>query len=156
MAEVITMLEETIADFDIRIEKKEDDTFKRHEQKVARLEKRLEDLKALEVKQWDEKTKGGMPGHVFAKLNEQTVKEMEEVSQALEIAKRTAPQAIDYQERVTTFRAALELLRDPDAPAKEQNRLLKLCIESIIYSRPHIKTGPGKKPPFHLDFTLRV
>lgn len=156
MAEVIKMLEETIADFDIRIEKKEDDTFKRHEQKVARLEKRLEDLKALEVKQWDEKTKGGMPGHVFAKLNEQTVKEMEEVSQALEIAKRTAPQVIDYQERVTTFRAALELLRDPDAPAKEQNRLLKLCIESITYSRPHIKTGPGKKAPFHLDYTLRV
>lgn len=156
MAEVTKMLADTIEDFEIRIEKKEDDSAKKHEQKIARLQKRLEDLKDLEVKQWDEKTKGGMPGHVFAKLNEQTVKEMEEVSQALEVAKRTAPQVIDYQERVTTFRAALELLQDPDAPAKEQNRLLKLCIDQIIYSRPQIKTGRGKKPPFHLDYTLRV
>lgn len=156
MDEVITMLKDAIEDYEIRIEKKEDDSAKKHAQKVARLEKHLEDLKALEVKQWDEKTKGGMPGHVFAKLNEQTVKDIEETSQALEVARRSAPQVIDYQERVTTFRTALELLQDPDAPVKEQNRLLKLCIESIVYSRPHIKTGPGKKPPFHLDFTLRV
>lgn len=156
MEEVIMMLKDAIEDFDIRIEKKEDDSFKKHEQKIARLEKRLEELKALEVKQWDEKTKGGMPGHVFAKLNEQTVKDIEDTTQALDVARRTAPQVIDYQERVTTFRAALELLQDPDAPTKEQNRLLKLCIEEITYSRPYIKPGQGKKAPFHLDYTLRV
>lgn len=156
MEEVIKILETNIEDFDIRIERKEDDGVKRHAEKVARLEKRLEDLKALELRQWDEKTKGGMPGHIFAKLNEQTVKDIEDVSQALEVARHSAPQFIDYQERVTTFRAAVDLLRDPDAPAKEQNRLLKLCIEQITYSRPHIKTGPGQKAPFHLDVTLRV
>lgn len=120
------------------------------------MEKRLEDLKELEVKQWDEKTKGGMPGHIFAKLNDQTVKDIEEVTQALEVARRSAPISIDYQERATTFRAAVELLRDPDAPVKDVNNMLKLCIEQIVYSRPHIKTGPGKKAPFHLDFILRV
>lgn len=156
MADVVMMLKEAIEEFEIRIEKKEDDSVKKHEQKIARLEKRLEELKALEVKQWDEKTKGGMPGHVFAKLNEQTVKDIEDTSQALEVARRSAPKAVDYQERVTTFRAALELIQDPDAPVKEQNRLLKLCIDNIIYSRPHIKTGPGQKPPFHLEYTLRV
>lgn len=156
MEEIAKTLGEYIEDFDIRIEKKEDDGVKRHEQKIARLEKRLEDLKELEVRQWDEKTKGGMPGHIFAKLNDQTVKDIEEVTQALEVARRTAPISIDYQERATTFRAAVELLRDPDAPVKEVNNLLKLCIESIVYNRPHIKTGPGEKAPFHLDFTLRV
>ena len=156
MEEVTKVLEENIADFDIRIEKKEDDGVKRHAQKVARLEKRLEDLKELEIKQWDEKTKGGMPGHIFATLNEKTVKEIEEVTQALEVARRTAPISIDYQERATTFRETVRLLRDPDAPTKEQNTLLKLCIEQIVYSRPNIKPGPGEKAPFHLDFTLRV
>jgi hypothetical protein len=156
MEEIITVLENRIEDFSIRIERKEDDGVKRHEQKIARLQKRLDELKDLEVKQWDEKTRGGMPGHIFAKLNDKTVKEMEEVSQALEIAKRTAPQSIDYQERITTFHKTVDLLCDPDAPAKEQNQMLKLCIEQVIYSRPNTKTGAGKKAPFHLNFTLRV
>lgn len=156
MEEIIKALEKAIENFDIHIEKKEDDSVKRHEQKIERLQKRLNELKDLEIKQWDEKTKGGMPGHIFAKLNEQTVKEMEEVRQALEIAERTAPKRIDYQERRTTFKETLDLLRDPDAPVKEINQMLKLCIEEITYSRQHIKPGPGPKSPIHLEFTLRV
>lgn len=156
MEEVIETLKGCIEDYSLRIEKKEDDAVKRHEQKIARLQKHLGELKELEIKQWDEKTRGGMPGHIFAKLNDKTVKEMEEVSQALEIAKRTAPQSIDYQERITTFHKTVDLLCDPDAPAKEKNQMLKLCIEQVIYSRPNTKTGAGKKAPFHLDFTLRV
>ena len=155
--EVIRVLEDCIEDFEIKIEQGVDNSAELHRQMVERLEKRLAELRELEVRQWDEKTKGGMPDHVFARLNAQTVAEIEDVTQALCEAEGAAPEHVDLHEKLVTFRQALALLKDPDAPVKEQNKLLRLCIERIVYSRPPLKRGRGvENPPFTLDFTLRV
>lgn len=160
MAEVENVLREAIADFEIRIESSTDDSAERHRQKIAMLERRLEELQALEVKQWDEKTKGGMPAHVFDRLNGQTVAEIEEIQQALYEAKNEAPEPEDLQAKVATFHEALAALRDPDAPVKEKNKLLKACIEQITYGRDRTDKrdlpGKGQVSPFRLDVQLRV
>ncbi len=160
MDEVVKVLEHTIADFEIRIKKGTDDSAQIHHQMVARLEKRLRELQELEIAQWDAKTKGGMPDHVFERLNSETVNELAEVQQALCIARNSMPEPINLQEKVTTFRAALDALRDPDAPVKEKNKLLKACIERITYSRKRTgKNGhpkKGEETPIELDFKLRV
>jgi DNA invertase Pin-like site-specific DNA recombinase len=161
LAEVVKVLRETVDDFEIRIDRGADDSLEIHRQMVARLEKRLIELQELEITQWDEKTKGKMPAHVFERLNAQTLAEMEAVQQELCTAKGSIPEPIDLQARQLTFQAALDALTDPDAPAKEQNRLLKACIERIDYYRnktsrriPRGQSDPDA--PIMLTFQLRI
>lgn len=157
---LIEVLHEAIEDFEIRIEKGTDNSAEIHRQTVARLEKRLRELQELEIAQWDEKTKGGMPAHVFERLNGQTVTEIAEVQEALCTARDAVPEPINLQEKVTNFRAALEALKDPDAPAKEKNRLIKACVERITYSRKRAGNNghprKGEETPIILDIKLRV
>lgn len=157
--EVAAVLREGVEEFELRIEQGSDNSVEIHRQLIQRLEKKLVELQELEVKQWDEKTRGGMPDHVFHRLNAQTVAEIEDVTQALCEAKSAEPEHVDLQDKIITFRSALELLSDPDAPVKELNRLLQACIERIDYSRPMPQKigGKGGNPePFKLDITLRV
>jgi hypothetical protein len=156
---VVKVLQDCVDDFEIKIEQGTDNSADLHRQMLARMEKRLEDLRELETKQWDEKIKGGIPDHVFERLNSQTVAEIKDITQAICEAKNTAPVHVDLHEKLVTFKTALALLQDPDAPAKEQNALVKACIDRIVYSRPKTVGYPGKKgnaEPFKLEFTLRV
>lgn len=160
--EVVRVLRETIADFEVRLENGSNDCAEQHRQLIDRLEKRLTKLQDLEAKQWDEKLKGAMPPHIFDRLNAQTVAEIEEVQRTLYDAKSSMPEPIDIQERIVTFKAAMEALQDPDAPFKEVNQLLKKCIERIDYSRDRYsyKSGGIKKgaapTPIQMHFTLRI
>ena len=160
MDKIVEVLQVAIADFEIQIEKGDDSAEEIHRQLVARLEKRQQELQELEIKQWDEKTKGGMPAHVFERLNGQTVKELQEVHDALCTARDAIPEPINLQEKVSSFRAALAALQDPDAPAREQNKLLKKCIERITYSRKRAgnngHTRKGEETPINLDIKLRI
>jgi hypothetical protein len=157
IGEVVKVLRECIDDFETRIDAGTDNSAELHQELVARLEKRLERLRELELKQWDEKLRGEIPPHVFDTLNGKTVAEIAEVSQALCDAKDAAPVHVDLKEQVASFRAALDAFQDPDAPVEEQNKLLKACIEKITYRRPNLRPGQNKdNPPFELEFTLRV
>jgi DNA invertase Pin-like site-specific DNA recombinase len=158
MDDVAAALREGIEDFEVRIEQGADNSAELHKQLIARLEKKLEELQELEVKQWDEKMKGEIPDHVFKRLNNQTVTEIEDVTQALCEARNATPEHVDLQDKIVTFREALAALQDPDAPVKKVNRLLHLCIERIDYSRPKPKKhgGKGNDEPFRLAFTLKV
>lgn len=157
---LVEVLREAVADFEIRIEQGTDSSAEIQRQAVEHLEKRLRELQELEITQWDEKTKGGMPAHVFERLNGQTVKEIQEVQQALCTARDSMPEPINLQEKVANFQAALEALQNPEAPAKEKNRLLKKCVERITYSRDRAgnngHTRKGEETPIHLDIKLRV
>ena len=157
---VCEVLEEAITDFDLRIAQGTDDSAAIHRQAVERLEKRLLELKDLEVKQWDEKIRGKIPPHVFDKLNGETLQEIEEVQQALCTARDSIPEPVNLPEKVKTFKTALAMLQDPTAPAKEKNKTLKACIERITYSRQRQGNNghpkKGEETPICLDFQLRV
>lgn len=158
--QLVVVLQEAVADFEIKIEQGTDNSAEIHRQTVARLEKRLRELQELEIKQWDEKTKGGMPAHVFERLNGQTVAEIAEIQQALCTARDSMPEPINLQERTANFQAALDALRDPAAPAKEKNMLIKACVERITYSRKRAGNNghprKGEETPIILDIKLRV
>ncbi len=160
LEEVVNVLEAAISDFEIRIERGDDSSMEIHRQMVERMEKRLHELRELEITQWDEKTKGGMPAHVFERLNSATVREIEEVQHALCDAQNAVPEPINLQEKLTTFRAALDSLLDPEAPAREKNILLKACIERIDYYREQVNNGHKKRgdqeAPIELTFRLKV
>lgn len=160
LEEVAKVLREAIADFEIRIEQGADDSAEIHSRMVERMEKRLRELRELEIAQWDEKTKGGMPAHVFERLNSATLREIEEVELALREAVNAMPEPVDLQDKVTTFHAALDALMNPEAPAREKNTLLKQCIERIDFYRDQLNNGHKRRgenaAPIELDFHLRV
>ena len=133
------ILEQCIEDFEIRLKNDEGDSLKLHARLIKNLEKRLNDLQAKELSQWEAQSDPDpsqrMPQEIFKQLNEKLLKEKDEVQQALCKAKDTMPHPIDYAEKAARFKEALAALKNPDASAAKKNKLLKACIDRIEYSR---------------------
>lgn len=133
------VLTQCIEDFERRIESNSGDSLKLHEKLLKSLEKKMQDLEAREIAQWEAQSHPDeaqrMPPHIFKMLNEKLLKEKEEVKEAMCTARQSMPDPVDYEEKVVRFRKALEALDDPDKDAEAKNRLLKDCIERINYSR---------------------
>ena len=174
---IADILRQNIADFEIHIKNDNRDSIKLHEDLIKTLEKKLKDINARELSQWEAQSNPDpsmrMPGEIFKQLNERLQKEKAEVQEALCEAYETIPQSIDYVEKVQTFRNALDALLDPEKSAKEKNRLLKDCIVRIDYNREkpvRLKKGEGVKkgeqfkeaggkwtnPDIELDVILKV
>lgn len=158
MAEVVKILQEAIENFEVRIKENVTDSAALHRELLASLEQRLEDLNKRELAQWDKYTQEGMPKHIFDQLNEKVLKEKEEVQQALCTMKDSVPEPVNYEEKKKMFSDALAALQDPDAPVRQQNMLVKQCIERIVYSRGENgeKGNRWKTLPMTLDVHLRV
>lgn len=155
--EVVKELRAAIADFEVRIEQGVDDSVEAHQQMIARLEKRLHELRELEVAQWDEKMRGKIPPHVFERLNAQTLQEIEDTEKTLEEMKSSLPEPVDLETKLLSFRAALDAVLDPEVSAREKHTLLKVCIERIELAREK-KEGSarwGPSEPLELSITLK-
>lgn len=174
---VSNILRQSIADFEIRIKNDTGDSVKIHENLIKTLEKKLKDINARELAQWEAQANPDpsmrMPSDIFRQLNERLQKEKADVQEALHEAYETIPESVDYVEKAQTFREALDALLDPERSAKDKNRLLKDCIERIEYNREKpvrlrkekgVKRGEqftevgGKwtNPDIQLEVTLRV
>lgn len=160
MDEVIKVLRSSIDEFEVRISAGGDDSVEVHRLMIERMEKRLAELKRIEVAQWAEKVNSQMPDHVFKALNGPTVVEIEELEKALPEAREAVPDPIDLEDKIVTFQAAIDALLDPSAPVKEKNQLLKKCIERVTYSREkYTAVGTPKgmvETPIHLYIKLKV
>lgn len=136
---VVSVLEQCIQDFEVRISNNEGDSIKLHKNLIKNLEKRMQELQEKELAQWEQQSHPDegqrMPAHIFKLLNEKLLKEKEEVQQALCKAYESMPEPVDYEEKVKTFKDALQTLKDPEADAQKKNQLLKACIERIDYKR---------------------
>ncbi len=155
---VSDILKQNIADFEVHIKNDNGDSIKLHENLIKTLEKKLKDINARELAQWEAQSNPDpsmrMPQDIFRQLNERLQKEKEEVQEALHKAYETIPESVDYVAKVQTFRDALNALHDPNKEAKEKNRLLKDCIERIDYSRERpvqIKRDKGVKKGEQFD-----
>lgn len=158
-AEVVKVLQACIEDFELKIKNDAGDSVVLHQQIIKQLEQRLEELNKRELAQWDKYTQEGMPKHIFDQLNAKVLQEKDETQQALCTARDTLPEPVDYEHKKTMFSDALRLLQDPDAPALEQNMLLKRCIDHIEYKRKKKEGGNrrwGTPEPLELDIHLRV
>lgn len=159
---VCQVLAQCIEDFEIRLENDTGDSIKLHAKLIKNLEKRMQDLQAKELSQWEAQSDPDpakrMPQHIFQQLNEKLLKEKEEVQQALCKAYESMPEPVDYEEKIVKFRDALNALRDPEVDAQEKNRLLKVCIDRIEYYRekPHRVGNVWINTPVELDVKLRV
>lgn len=156
---VVAALERAIEDFTLKIEEGPDDSVEIQKQLITQLEKRLDDLDALEIAQWDKYTQEGMPKHIFERLNNKLIRDREETMEALRNAKETLPETIDYASRRESFRSTLRSLLNPDATVKEQNLLLKKCISKITYNRKKKETDNrryGTPEPLELEIDFKI
>ena len=171
------VLTQCIEDFERRIESNSGDAMKLHEKLLKSLEKKMQELEAREIAQWEAQSHPDesqrMPPHIFKMLNEKLLKEKDEVKEAMCNARKSMPDPVDYGEKVVRFRKALEALEDPEKDAETKNRLLKDCIERIDYSRERptrSRRAPGEKKgttiktagghwdvmPINIDVKLKV
>ena len=136
---VADILRNCIADFEIQIKNNNGEAMKVHETLLKNLERRMQELEAREIAQWEAQSHPDpaqrMPPHIFSMLNEKLLKEKDEVKEAMCEARRSAPAPVDYEEKLQRFREALEALLDPGKDPETKNRLLKACIERITYNR---------------------
>ena len=137
--DVRAAMKDCIKDFEVRIKDNKDDSFKLHRDLVKRLEKKMDELEKKEIEQWeaqyDPDESKRLPPHIFQKLNEKVLREKAEVSKALDKAKDSIPQPIDYKDELLKFTDVLKALEDPDIPAKVKNQYLKNIIDKIEYER---------------------
>ena len=167
---VCEILKQCIEDFEIRLKNDTGDSAKLHEKLIKNLEKKMKELQAKELSQWEAQSdpdpEQRMPPEIFKMLNQKLLKEKEEVQQALCKAYESMPEPMDYKEKLVKFQDALNALKNPDVDAQQKNTLLKACIERIEYSRerPQVMKGDkrGKRcgkwtnPPIEIDVKLKV
>ena len=136
---VVDVLKKCIADFEIKLQSDQGDAMKLHEKLLKSLEKKMQDIEAREIAQWEMQSHPDesqrMPPHIFKMLNEKLQKEKVEVMEAMCNARKSMPEPIDYEEKIHRFEDALNALLDPNVEAEKKNRLLKACIEKITYDR---------------------
>ena len=174
---VCDILTKSIEDFEIKMNNSDVESAKLHEKMIKTLEKRLSEIEARELSQWeaqsDPDVSKRMPAAIFKQLNEKLLKEKAEVEEALHKANATKPNPVSYETKIIKFRDALTALQNPEIDAVKKNSLLKDCIERIEYHRDkpeRLKKLPGEKkgerfkttgghwysPPFEIDVKLKV
>lgn len=167
---VSDILKESIENFEVLMKNSNEDSEKLHNQMIKNLESRMKQLEEKELSQWESQSNPDpeqrMPPEIFKKLNEKLLKEKEEVRQALEKAYESMPEHIDYNEKIVRFKTALDALQNDSVSAAEKNRLLKNCIERIVYYRQkpkrlkkgteQINSAGWTSTNIELDVKLRV
>lgn len=133
---VCEALEGCISDFTVKLDNNNLDEKERHKKLIISLEKRLKELKEKEIRQWEKYTDEGMPKAIFDQLNEKVLREKEETKNALCAAYDSMPEPVDFEEKIVTFRNAIEALKSDDVSPELKNKYLREVIERMSFERP--------------------
>jgi len=122
------------------------------EAQLAALETRLKKLQDQEENQYDLLERKEYTPEVFNRRHSKLVKEMETVREAIETARATMPEVIDYEDALVRLHAAVDAMDNPDVSMLEKNMILKTIISRIEYTR---EKGI-RNNPFELDIFLKL
>ena len=133
---VCSVLEACISDFTVKLDNNDADEKERHKQLITTLEKRLQELKEKEIRQWEKYSDEEMPKEIFDTLNAKVLREKEEVKNALCSAYDSMPEPVDYEEKIVSFKNAIESLRSDEVSPELKNKYLREVIEKMTFERP--------------------
>jgi hypothetical protein len=119
-------------------------------QLIDRLEKQMADYKKQEAKQYDLLETGIYSNEVFQERNAALREKITACFNQLEEAKKNQPRAIDYEAKIRSLKAAIDVLDDDTATMEQKNRLLKAIIKKIDY------VSDKNQPKGTNDFKLRI
>ena len=164
---ITNILKQKIVEFEIEMKNDNNDSINLHEKLIKSLEKKLENLQAREISQWEAQSDPDpskrMPQHIFQTLNAKLVKEREELEHALNEAYNNKPTKIDYEDKIIKLQSALDSLSDDTKSIDEKNQFLKACIKRIdcFRERPVQLKGKGNfhkysNTPIELNIELMM
>ena len=106
-------------------------------------EKKLKKLEQTEMSQWETQTNPDtsqrMPQHIFKSLNDKVVAEINETRELLKELYVTKPEKANYEQKIATFKKAIEYINDDSVPAKLKNDFLKSFIDRIELGREKVQ-----------------
>jgi citrate synthase len=133
------------------------------EAQLKKLEQKLAEYLEQEEAQYELLEQKKYTQALFDRRHAALCKKMDDCRDQIMRTKASMPKAVDYAERLATLQTAIAALKDPDATAEEQNKILKSIVESIEYSSvpcaPENKNkyGPRGVPfPFSISVKLRL
>lgn len=132
---VIVALEEAeLPALELKVKNGDGKAVKIQQKLLEKLEKQMEDYRAQEDKQYEFLETGRYTQDVFDRRNAGLRDKMEECQKQIYQAKASMPKDVDYAERVVALRAAIDMLKDPEATPEEQNKLLRAIVDRIEYT----------------------
>lgn len=99
--------------------------------RIESLVKQMAEFRAQEDKQYELLETGKYTQDVFDRRNDALRKKMEACEKEIHLARAALPKNIDYAERIATLEEAIEVLKDPEAPNMDKNRLLRSVVDRI-------------------------
>lgn len=129
---------------------------------LKKLEQQMAEYEAMEETQYEMLELKKYTPEVFERRHTALRKKMDECQFKIYTLNATLPEAIDYAERLANLQTVINMLKDPEATAQEQNNALKAIVERIDYtSTPFEETvqekpGPRQQEPITLAVKLKI
>jgi hypothetical protein len=159
----VALEEAELPALELKVKNGDGDARKIQQRLLVRLEKQMEEYRAQEERQYDLlETNPNYPQDVFERRNKQLRTKMEECQAAIYKARSSLPDSVDYEERVTTLKAAIAALRDPEATPDEQNKIIKAIVDRIEFTsvpsdrENRKRLRGGEVSPFEIRIMLRL
>lgn len=136
-------LKDKIRNFKLEMKDTKKQEISRHDKTLQMLNKRADDIKKREIALWEARTNPDeaqrMPDDVFKSLNAKLLREKANVENSIVEELNRTPESIDKAEVLKRFTDALKALQYNNLDANTKNRLLRACIDKIVYSRAPAK-----------------
>jgi hypothetical protein len=160
---VVALEEAELPALELKVKNGDGDARRIQQRLLEKLEKQMADYRDQEERQYELlETNPNYSQEVFNRRNRILRERMDECQAAIYKAKSALPQSVDYAERVVALKAAIDILRDPEATPADQNKVVKAIIERVEYSSiPSDKENRkrlrgGEISPFELHIMLRL
>ena len=159
MSAVIFALENSeLPALQVKLKNGDGDARRIQERQLAKLEKEMDDYRDRKERLFELLENGTYSPDVFDDRSAKLRAKMDECQAAIYRAKSTMPNQVDYDKKIATLQEAIAMLKDPEASAGDQNKMLKQIVSRIDYigaAPKFAETGRGETP-FKLDITLKL
>lgn len=152
---VVTSIEDTIHDFEVKIETDDGSSARIQKNIIQNLEFELEKLRAKDARQKDAYEDGTYTKEEYILRNAKLQEQIQKTMKSLFVAKNSVPESVDYGEKLLRFKDCLAALLNPEVTPAEKNRLLKDCIDKIVYYND-MESRPGGGRWIKNEFRLEV
>lgn len=147
-----------LPDLQTKLDNGDGDARKIQERMLAKLEKEMEEYRERKERLFDLLENGTYTPDVFDERSAKLRAKMDECQAAIYRTRSTMPDNVNYEERIATLQDAIDLLKNPNAAATDQNKLLKLIVDRIEYTGAAARfteAGYGETP-FELKVILKL
>lgn len=160
---ILAALEESeLPSLEMKLKNGDGDSAKIQRRLLAKLEKQMEEYRAQEEKQYELLETGKYSQDLFDRRNAALRAKIDECASNIYKTRAVLPKTVDYAERISSLKNAIEILKDETATPAEKNKILHAIIERIEYSGPpsdaqnRRRNRSDEVDPFELKITLKL